>query len=148
MSTTFRVAAGPARLGLPETRLGIIPGAGGTRRLPALVGRQRALFMVLTGRVVAALDAEGCGLVDRLVVPHDETVDVRKATLDEAVVLAEQICAGAPVAVEQALAALRGWDRPGNEAEGAAYEVVLGTADRLEALSAFREKRAARFVGK
>jgi methylglutaconyl-CoA hydratase len=147
MTTTFRVAAAPARLGLPETRLGIVPGAGGTRRLPALVGRQRALHLILTGRVVAALDAEGWGLVDRLVVPRGGEGDatVRARTVEEAVALAEAVCAGGPIAVEQALRAVRGWEVPGAEEE--AYEVVLQTEDRLRALKAFRDKTAPKFVG-
>ena len=148
LATTFRVAAAPARLGLPETRLGIVPGAGGTRRLPALVGRQRALGLILTGRVVAALDAEGWGLVDRLVVPRggEGDAEVRRRTVEEAVALADAVCAGGPVAVEQALRAVRGWDVPGAEEE--AYEVVLQTEDRLRALMAFRDQTAPKFVGK
>jgi methylglutaconyl-CoA hydratase len=147
MATTFRVAAAPARLGLPETRLGIVPGAGGTRRLPALVGRQRALNLILTGRVVVALDAEGWGLVDRLVVPRggEGDAEVRRRTVEDAVTFAESICAGAPVAIEQALRAVRGWETPGVEEES--YEVVLHTQDRLVALKAFRDKTAPKFTG-
>jgi methylglutaconyl-CoA hydratase len=148
LATTFRVAAAPARLGLPETRLGIVPGAGGTRRLPALVGRQRALNLILTGRVVAGLDAEGWGLVDRLVVPRggEGDAEVRRRTVEEAVSLAELVCAGGPVAIEQALKAVRGWDVPGVEED--AYEVVLKTDDRLQALKAFRDKKAPQFTGR
>jgi methylglutaconyl-CoA hydratase len=148
LTTTFRVAAAPARIGLPETRLGIVPGAGGTRRLPALVGRQRALNLILTGRVVAALDAESWGLVDRLVVPRggEGDAEVRRRTLEEAIALADAVCMGAPVAIEQALKAVRGWEVPGTEE--AAYEVVLNTEDRLRALKAFRDKTAPKFQGR
>jgi len=147
LATTFRVAASSAKLGLPETRLGIVPGAGGTYRLPALVGPQKAMHMILTGHIMTALEAQDIGLVDRVVIP-DHEIDVRTATLTQAKSLAEQICSGGPVAVEQALKAVKAWRSQSEEFENAAYEITLNTEDRTSALKAFREKKLARFSGR
>jgi methylglutaconyl-CoA hydratase len=145
LTTTFRLAASTAKLGLPETRLGIIPGGGGTHRLPILVGRQRALQLILTGRPVSAVESEAIGLVDRMVMAGSAE-QARSNVLSASVDMAREILRGGPVAVNQALKAIRGWQDGGvSEAEG--YEVVLKTEDRLAALRAFREKGVAKFGG-
>ncbi|KAI2471592.1 ClpP/crotonase [Annulohypoxylon bovei var. microspora] len=165
LCTHFRVLASTATVGLPETRLGIVPGAGGTYRLPALIGLPRARDLILTGRRVSAPEAYFLGLADRLVevLPEDERDGVaqengaddaveeglparaRNAALAEAVRLASEICEGGPVAVRAALEAV-GWAR--EEVENAAYEKVVRTEDRDEALEAFKEKRRPVFKGR
>lgn len=154
--------ASTATVGLPETRLGIIPGAGGTYRLPALIGLPRARDLILTGRRVSAPEAYFLGIADRLVevLPEDERDGVaqtsdatedglparaRNAVLSEAVRLASEICEGGPIAVRSALQAVS-WAR--EEIENAMYERVVKTEDRNEALDAFREKRKPVFKGR
>ncbi|KAL6893214.1 ClpP/crotonase-like domain-containing protein [Trichoderma longibrachiatum] len=166
LSTHFRVLSSNATVGLPETRLGIIPGAGGTYRLPAIVGLSRARDLVLTGRRVAAPEAYFLGIADRLVevLPEDERdassggsaaadgakgsnilETARRAALSEAVRLAQEICEGGPVAIRAALQAVA-WAR--EEKENEMYKRVVNTEDRNEALKAFQEKRKPVFKGR
>lgn len=153
LSTHFRVLTSNATIGLPETRLGIIPGAGGTHRLPAIVGLSRARDLILTGRRVAAPEAYFLGIADRLVevVPEDERdgSDIlhvaRRTALAEAVRLAQEICEGGPVAIRAGLQAVA-WAR--QEKENEMYERVVGTEDRNEALKAFQDKRKPVFKGR
>ncbi|KAH6983176.1 ClpP/crotonase-like domain-containing protein [Ilyonectria sp. MPI-CAGE-AT-0026] len=153
LSTHFRVLSSNAVVGLPETRLGIIPGAGGTHRLPALIGLSRARDLILTGRRVAAPEAYFLGIADRLVqvVPEDERdvtdllPQARKAALSEAVRLAQEICEGGPIGVRAALQAVS-WAQ--EEVENKMYERVVNTDDRDEALKAFQEKRKPVFTGR
>ncbi|PNY24949.1 Methylglutaconyl-CoA hydratase, mitochondrial [Tolypocladium capitatum] len=153
LSTHFRVLTSNATVGLPETRLGIIPGAGGTHRLPALVGLARARDLILTGRRVAGPEAYFLGIADRLVevVPEDEraAADIlqlaRRSALSEAVRLAQEICEGGPVAIRAGLQAVA-WARA--EKEDEMYQRVVDTADRNEALKAFQEKRKPIFRGR
>ncbi|KAI0389299.1 ClpP/crotonase [Xylariaceae sp. FL0594] len=160
LCTHFRVLASTATVGLPETRLGIIPGAGGTYRLPALIGLPRARDLVLTGRRVSAPEAYFLGIADRLVevVPEGEgeegkqgeedtsiPVRARRAVLSESVRLATEICEGGPVAVRAGLQAVN-WAR--EEMENAMYQRVVRTEDRDEALLAFKEKRKPVFKGR
>ncbi|TAQ89838.1 hypothetical protein B7494_g1828 [Chlorociboria aeruginascens] len=155
LCTHMRVFASTAQVGLPETRLGIIPGAGGTYRLPALIGLSRARDLVLTGRRVSAAEAYFLGIADRLVqvLPEGEGEDAqmevmkraKEQVLLEAVRLAANICEGAPTAVRAALQAV-GYAR--EEVENKMYERVVGTEDRNEALAAFREKRKPVFTGR
>ncbi|KAI2779904.1 ClpP/crotonase [Daldinia loculata] len=162
LCTHFRVLASTATVGLPETRLGIIPGAGGTYRLPALIGLPRARDIILTGRRVSAPEAYFLGIADRLVevLPEDERDGVaqtnngaedglptraRNAVLSEAVRLAGEICEGGPIAIRSALQAVN-WAR--EEIENAMYERVVKTEDRDEALEAFKEKRKPIFKGR
>ncbi|EJT75586.1 hypothetical protein GGTG_05519 [Gaeumannomyces tritici R3-111a-1] len=162
LATHFRVMTSNAAVGLPETRLGIIPGAGGTHRLPAVVGRARARDLIVTGRVVGGPEAYFIGLADRLVevmLPEDEAAETpdendrqasllagaRRAALSEAVRLAGEICDGGPIAVRAALQAV---EAPSAEREGQMYERVVRTEDRNEALRAFAEKRKPVFTGR
>ncbi|KAK1248373.1 hypothetical protein MKX08_006593 [Trichoderma sp. CBMAI-0020] len=153
LSTHFRVLSSNATVGLPETRLGIIPGAGGTFRLPALIGLSRARDLVLTGRRVAAPEAYFLGIADRLVevIPEDERQGsdilqiARKSALSEAVRLAQEICEGGPVAIRAGLQAVA-WAR--EEKENEMYQRVVNTEDRNEALKAFQEKRKPVFKGR
>jgi methylglutaconyl-CoA hydratase len=161
LSTHFRVLSSNAVIGLPETRLGIIPGAGGTHRLPALIGQSRARDLILTGRRVAAPEAYFLGIADRLVevLPpaaegegqedggkKDEVLSLaRRGALSEAVRLAQEICEGGPVAVRAALQAVA---NPSQKTENSMYERVVATEDRNEALMAFAEKRKPVFKGR
>jgi len=146
----MRVFASSTTVALPETRLAIIPGAGGTYRLPALIGLSRARDLILTGRRVAAPEAYFLGLCDRLVEVSEEEVQqeggARKKVLNEAIRLAREICEGGPIAIKAALAAVEGCAL-GEQAENAAYEIVVKTKDRDEALRAFKEKRKPAFRG-
>ncbi|KAF2629899.1 ClpP/crotonase [Macroventuria anomochaeta] len=150
LTTHMRVFGSTTTVALPETRLAIIPGAGGTYRLPALIGLARARDMILTGRRVGAPEAYFLGLCDRLVeiTPEEQAKEgeARKKVLNEAVQLAITICEGGPIAIRAALAAVEGCVL-GEKAENAAYELVVKTKDRDEALAAFREKRKAVFKG-
>lgn len=149
LTTTMRVFASSATVALPETRLAILPGAGGTYRLPAIIGLSRARDIILTGRRVNAPEAYFLGLCDRLV-QEPESGDLkqtRETVLQEAIGLAREICEGGPVAIRQALAAVNGCFMR-EKAENAAYDVVVKTEDRDEALAAFREKRKPIFKGR
>jgi len=137
----IRLASENAVLGLPEVKLGIIPGYGGTQRLPRLVGQGRALELILSARNVKADEAERIGLVNR-VVPQAELVA-------EAVKLAETILRNGPIAVENAIeCVVRGMSQPlpqGLRFESSRFGFLAGTADMHEGMHAFLEKRAAKF---
>ncbi len=140
----LRVAAAHAELALPETGLGIIPGAGGTQRLPRVVGEARAKEMILLGRRVKADEALAWGLVNH-VVPSGADL------LTETLAFAAPIVNGAPIAQAAALAAIDAalevpLDR-GLELERLHYDGTLRSADRREALRAFAEKRRPSFTG-
>ncbi|THX68059.1 ClpP/crotonase [Aureobasidium pullulans] len=150
LTTTFRVFGSTSTVALPETRLAIIPGAGGTFRLPALIGTARARDMILTGRRVTAAEAYFLGLCDRLVEVGGEAGDKKKErdlVLAQAVMLARDVCEGGPIATRSALQAVNSWGA-GEEAENLAYERVLVTQDRIEALKAFGQKRPPVFKGR
>jgi methylglutaconyl-CoA hydratase len=141
----LRIASPTAVLGLPETGLGIIPGAGGTQRLTRLIGPARAKELILLGQSISAEAALATGLIHR--VGNTET-----PLLDQALSWIKPILEGAPVAQAAALEAIdRAMDVPLKEGlvvERQAYERCLGTEDRNEALRAFSEKRKPRFVGR
>jgi enoyl-CoA hydratase/carnithine racemase len=141
----LRVAAAHAQLALPETSLGIIPGAGGTQRLPRLVGEARAKELILLARRLTADEALAWGLVNR-VTPAGTNV------VDDAVAWLEPVANGAPLAQAAALEAIdRSFDTSlelGLELEKVSYDKVLVSEDRREALAAFAEKRKPRFTGK
>src|SRR5690349_8334565 len=141
MACTIRIAAPNAHFGQPEVRLGVIPGGGGTQRLPRLVGKARAMQLILTGGTIGAEEAKRIGLVNEIV-PAADLMTRAEAILGE-------IGANAPVAVGYALDAInRGMET--SLAEGLALEasyfgLSAGTEDKREGTSAFLEKRAARF---
>jgi len=141
----LRVAAPHVQVGLPETTLGIIPGAGGTQRLGRIVGESRAKEMILLGRRVDAKEALAWGLVNRIA---PEGVDV----VDDAVAWIDPIANGAPIAQAAALEAIdRSFDTPlaiGLELEKVSYDKVLVSEDRREALAAFSDKRKPVFRGR
>ncbi|WP_437483545.1 enoyl-CoA hydratase-related protein [Sorangium sp. So ce1014] len=141
----LRVAAPHVELALPETSLGIIPGAGGTQRLPRVVGEARAKEMILLGRKLTAAEALAWGLVNR-VSPEGTPV------VDDAIAWIEPIARGAPIAQAAALRAIEdGYDVPldlGLEIERVHYDETLRSEDRLEALRAFAEKRKPVYRGR
>ena len=140
----LRVAADNARFGLPEVKLGIIPGYGGTLRLPRVVGKGRALELILTGEMIDAAEAHRIGLANR-VVPHDRL-------LDEARALLETILKNGPVAVGLAIeCATRGLEMDLDDAlalESNLFGLLAATDDMREGMGAFLEKRPAGFTGK
>jgi enoyl-CoA hydratase len=144
LACTLRIAADTAKLGQPEVKLGLIPGYGGTQRLPRLVGRAAALRLILTGEIIPASEALRIGLVDE-VVPAAQLMDHARS-------LAQKIAAQAPLAVAEALEAVSfGADMPLGEAlalEAQAFGRLCITADKSEGVSAFLEKRPASFSGK
>lgn len=150
LCTHLRVFGSASQVGLPETRLAIIPGAGGTYRLPAIIGQARARDLILTGRRVSGPEAYFLGLCDRLVecTADDFKVEgqARKKVLDVAVQTARDICEGGPIAIRAALEAVENCGA-GEKTENAMYDRVVGTYDRTEALKAFGEKRMPVFKG-
>jgi methylglutaconyl-CoA hydratase len=151
LCTHLRVFGSSCTVGLPETRLAIIPGAGGTYRLPGVIGVNRARDLILTGRRVMGPESYFMGLCDRLVevLPEEAQKEgvAKDKILRESIKLALDICEGGPIAIRQALRAVEGFRR-GQEAENEAYAGVLETEDRLEALRAFAEKRKPAFRGR
>jgi methylglutaconyl-CoA hydratase len=145
LTCELRVAAPHAVLGLPETSLGIIPAAGGTQRLPRIIGHSKALELVLLGARIDALEARAIGLVNR-VSPAETPV------VDDALAWLLPIIDGAPIAQRAALVAVRAARetslREGLELERRAYEECLASDDRREALRAFAEKRKPVFRGR
>ena len=143
LACDLRLASEQASFGLPEVTRGIIPGAGGTQRLPRLVGPERALDLILTGRRIDALEAERIGLVSR-VVPASEL-------RAEALATANAIADNGPLAVRAAKAAVwRGLDLPledGLRLEQLLAEPVRQSEDAQEGPRAFLEKRSAKFKG-
>jgi len=144
LACDIRIASANATMGLTETRLAIIPGAGGTQRLPRLVGRGKAKELIFTGRRIGAEEAEKIGLVNRVCDPA--------SLRDECVALAAMICETGPIAIEQAKYAInKGIEtdiNTGLAIESNAYWVTIPTEDRLEGLAAFREKRKPVYRGK
>ena len=144
LACDIRIAAATASLGLTETRLAIIPGAGGTQRLPRLVGRGKAKELIFTGRRVDAAEALGIGLANQ-VCPPEELIEACRR-------MAAMICETGPIAIEQAKYAINhGLETDiatGLAIESAAYWVTIPTEDRLEGLAAFREKRKPVYQGK
>ncbi|MFL6191441.1 MAG: enoyl-CoA hydratase/isomerase family protein [Actinomycetes bacterium] len=145
LACDIRVAAeGRYRIGLPEATLGLLPGTGGTQRLPRLIGRGRALELMTTGRTVTPAEAERLGMVDRLV-PAGE--------FDQAVAdLAANLAGGAPLAVAAITRAVNdGLDRPLPDALDRELEelaALFASEDAREGMTAFTEKRPPKFSGR
>lgn len=138
------IAADNAKFGQPEVKIGVIPGAGGTQRLPRAVGKAKAMDLVLTGRMMDATEAERAGLVSR-VVPTDKL-------LDEALATARTIAALPRLAVLAAKEALnRAFEAPlseGLQFERRMFHAMFATADQKEGMAAFLEKRTPQFQGR
>jgi enoyl-CoA hydratase len=144
LACTLRIASDKARLGLPEVKLGLIPGYGGTQRLIRLIGRGAALRLMLSGQIVDAAEALRLGLVDEVVPAAD--------LLSRVQALAETIAGMAPLAIGGVLEAVRrGEEQPldeGLRAEAEIFGRLCGTADKHEGLTAFLGKRAAVWQGR
>lgn len=144
LACDFRFAAMSAVMGLTETGLAIIPGAGGTQRLPRLVGEAKALELILTAQRLSASDAALCGLVTRTV--EDAVLK------EETQAFADKILANGPIGVQQAKFAIKQGMKAdlatGLTIERKAYEITIPTEDRIEALNAFAEKRKPEFKGR
>ena len=144
LACTLRIAADTARLGQPEINLGILPGYAGTQRLPRLVGKARAMELILTGAQITASEAERIGLVNR-VVPA-------AALLTEAKKLAGQLARQAPIAVRYIIDAINhGLEMPfleGCRFEATLFGLVAGSEDMREGTRSFLEKRKPEFTGR
>jgi len=144
LASDIRIVSRNATMGLTETRLAIIPGAGGTQRLPRLVGKGKAKELIFTGRRVDAQEALEIGLANKICEPQELLEACRK--------MANMICETGPVAIEQAKYAINyGIEtdlHTGLAIESNAYWVCIPTEDRLEGLTAFREKRKPIYKGK
>jgi len=143
MACTIRIASETAKFGQPEVKLGVLPGAGGTQRLPRLVGKGRALQLILTGEIINAQEAWRIGLVNEVVPAAD--------LISRAETILKQIFANAPVAIRHSLEAVnKGLETSLNEGlalEASFFGLCAGTEDKKEGTSAFLEKRAAKFQG-
>jgi len=144
LAADIRIAAMNATMGLTEARLAIIPGAGGTQRLPRLIGRGKAKELIFTGRRVDAKEALQINLVNKIC--------EQKLLMEEAKNMAAMICECGPIAIEQAKYAINaGLEtdlHTGLTIESNAYWITIPTEDRLEGLAAFREKRKPVYQGK
>ena len=144
LACDIRLASATATMGLTETRLAIIPGAGGTQRLPRLIGRGKAKELIFTGRKVDAQEALQIGLVNKVCPPE--------RLLDECRAMAAMICEAGPIAIQQAKYAINyGLEadlHTGLAIESNAYWVTIPSEDRLEGLRAFGEKRKPVYKGK
>src|SRR5437763_1659035 len=144
MACTIRVAAENARFGLPEITLGLIPGGGGTQRLPRLVGKGRALQIILSGEMISAQEAYRIGLVNEIV-PAADLITRAEAIL-------KKIASNAPIAVKFAIeAANKGMDTSQGEGlllEASYFGLCAATEDKKEGTTAFLEKRTPQFQGR
>ena len=144
MACTIRVASENAKFGQPEVKLGLLPGGGGTQRLPRLVGKGRALQLILSAETITAAEAHRIGLVNEVVAAAD--------LIPRAEAILKQIFANAPIAVKYSLEAVnKGLET--SQSEGLALEasffgLCAATEDKKEGTSAFLEKRAAKFQGR
>ncbi|RKX24709.1 MAG: crotonase [Candidatus Zixiibacteriota bacterium] len=144
MACDIRLASEKARLGQPEVNLGVIPGYGGTQRLSRLVGRGKAMQLVLTGEMIDAAEAHRIGLVDEVFPPEQ--------LIDKALEMAKVIATKGPLAVAAAKGCInRGLDvdlSAGCDIEKNAFGGLFDTSDQTEGMKAFMEKRKAEFTGK
>ena len=144
MACTIRIASETAKFGQPEVKLGVLPGGGGTQRLPRLVGKGRALQLILTGEMISAQEAYRIGLVNE-VVPAANVITRAEAIL-------KQIFSNAPITVRYSLEAVnKGLETSQDEGlalEASFFGLCSGTEDKKEGTSAFLEKRPAKFQGR
>jgi enoyl-CoA hydratase/carnithine racemase len=144
MACTIRIAAEHAQFGQPEVKLGLVPGGGGTQRLPRLVGKGRALQLILSGGMISAQEAYRIGLVNEIV-PATNLITRAEAIL-------KQISANAPIAVKFALEVTnKGLETSQNEGlllEASYFGLCAATEDKKEGTSAFLEKRSPQFRGR
>ena len=144
MACTLRIAAENAKFGQPEVKLGLLPGGGGTQRLPRLVGKGRALQLILSGETIDASEAYRIGLVNE-VVPAADLMGRAEAIL-------KQIFANAPIAVKYSIEAvnkgLETTQAVGTTLEASYFGLCAATEDKNEGTSAFLEKRTAQFQGR
>ena len=144
MACTIRMAAETAKFGQPEVKIGIMPGYGGTQRLPRLVGKGRALQLILSGEIISAQEAYRIGLVNE-VVPSANLIARVEALLN-------QIISNAPVGVKYSIEAVnKGLDASladGLLLEASLFAICTGTEDKKEGTSAFLAKRAPKFQGR
>jgi enoyl-CoA hydratase/carnithine racemase len=144
MACTIRIAVEAAKFGQPEVKLGLVPGGGGTQRLPRLVGKGRALQLILSGEMISAQEAYRIGLVNELV-PSPELITRAETIL-------KKIAANAPIAVRFALeAANKGVETSQSEGlllEAAYFGLCAATDDKKEGTTAFLEKRVPHFIGR
>ena len=144
MACTMRLASDNAKLGQPEVKLGLIPGYGGTQRLPRLVGKGLAMQQILTGEMISAQEAHRIGLVNEVVAAAE--------LMPRAEAIAAKIIANSPLAIQYAMEAVNhGYDMPladGLFLEATLFGVCCSTEDKNEGTKAFLEKRPAQFKGK
>ena len=144
MACTIRIASDSAKFGQPEVKLGIMPGYGGSQRLPRLVGKGRALQIILSGEVIGAQEAYRIGLVNEVVPPAN--------LMARAEAILNQINANGPVGVKYSIEAVnKGMDtslEEGLRIEAALFAICAGTEDKKEGTSAFLAKRAPNFQGR
>jgi enoyl-CoA hydratase len=144
LACTMRLASENAKLGQPEVKLGIIPGYGGTQRLPRLVGKGIAMQLLLAGEMITAQEAHRIGLVNEVTAPAE--------LIPRAEAIAQKIIANAPLAVQYAMEAVnKGMEmtlQEGLYVEAVLFAVACATEDKKEGTAAFLEKRAAQFQGK
>lgn len=144
LACDLRLASEEAKLGQPEINLGIIPGGGGTQRLPRLVGEGKALQLILTGDIIPAAEAKAIGLVEEVVPRAELEAKTRE--------LAQKIAEKSPVAVRLALEAVRAASRmeieAGLEYEATLFALLFATEDKAEGIQAFLEKRKPIFKGR
>jgi enoyl-CoA hydratase len=144
MACTIRVASEHAKFGQPEVTLGLIPGGGGTQRLPRLVGKGRAVQLILSGEMISAQEAYRIGLVNEVVPAAD--------LITRAETILKRIFANAPIAVKFSLEAVnKGLETSQDEGlalEASFFGICAGTEDKKEGTSAFLEKRAPQFKGR
>src|SRR5246127_4195982 len=144
MACTIRIAVDSAKFGQPEVKLGLLPGGGGTQRLPRLVGKGRALQLILTGEIISAQEAYRIGLVNE-VVPSADLISRAEAIL-------KQVFSNAPIAVKYSLEAVnKGMETSQSEGfalEASFFGLCAGTEDKKEGTSAFLAKRAPQFQGR
>jgi enoyl-CoA hydratase len=144
LACTLRIASSNARLGQPEVKLGILPGYGGTQRLPRLIGKGAALKLILTGEIIGAEEALRIGLVDEVLAPDQ--------LLARGEQIAQAIAGMAPLAVRDSIRAVNaGYDLPlaaGLELEASLFGLACSTNDKAEGARAFLEKRAPSWTGK